>query len=141
MRRDAVLLREAYAESLRKRIIPNYQNKPEPPYYSLANPSEQFLKQARAAYPVQLHNRYQNEEQFALRESLRLTNEWVITVIRDYFSWPPPDDPMVKELLAIFPPGGESPESVLAELSRKKIQHSKDLKFIEERRKLQKQSP
>lgn len=141
MRNDAARLREAYAVSLRQRIVPNYKLKPEMDIDSTSDQSEKVREERRAAYDQDMHNTYQNDEQRVLRGSLLLTNERVIKIIKDYFSWPPQDDAMVNELLGLFPPENESRESVLTELSRLRAERDKDLKFYDDLKKAQNRQP
>jgi hypothetical protein len=131
LRNDEITMLEAYADSLRSRIISGYINKPEqlPTHFMLDNPADRAVaaEEKRKFGAQMIRNGHENDEQRELKVSLRRLKESVIDLVKSDYSWPPFEDETVNKLLDEFLPETMSRQSVLSELQSLRTNHLREL--------------
>jgi hypothetical protein len=79
--------------------------------------------EAKLQEPILTQNRYDNEEQYKLIDSLRRLNYAASVLMWEDFSWPPEDGATVAKLLDTFPPDTATRERFLMELDHVRRSH------------------
>jgi hypothetical protein len=137
LRLDAAALLIAYGKSLRAKIIPDYQPKPERFRGSVAifDPkyAAEWAAEKKRLEPILKSNEIENREQDALREALRWLNGNVVSLIEDAFSWPPEDDQAVNALLAAFPLTPEEQQKLEKTLAQARASQLAELQKMQSR--------